>query len=66
MDNQNLSIEQAFEELDKIIASMQTEELSLEDTFAMYKKGLALVENCNKRIEKIQCDIEQLNTDEDK
>ena len=56
-----LTIEQSFKELDKIVNDMQSEELSLEDAFNLYKKGISLVENCNKRIEKIQCDIELIN-----
>ena len=62
---ENLTIEQSFEQLDKIIAQMQTEELSLEDTFRLYKQGIALVEGCNKKIEKIQYEIQKLNAEEE-
>lgn len=59
----NLTIEQSFEQLDKIIEKMQSEDLSLEDTFHLYKEGISLVEGCSQKIEKIQCEIQKLNTE---
>ncbi len=59
-ENKEISIEQSFEQLETIVDKMQTDELSLEETFALYKKGLSLVENCNKKIDKIQCDIHKI------
>ena len=58
------TIEQSFEELDHIIDRMQSEDLSLEEAFLLYKTGIKLVEGCNKKIEKIQCDIELINQGE--
>lgn len=55
------TIEQSFQELDGIISRMQSEELSLEEAFSLYKSGIAIVEGCNRKIEKIQCDIEMIN-----
>ncbi len=58
----NKTLEQAFAELDELTARMQTEELTLEETFELYKKGLALVEACSSKIEKVECEIHKLNT----
>ena len=55
------SIEQSFQELDGIINRMQSEDLSLEEAFSLYKNGVAIVEGCSRKIEKIQCDIEMIN-----
>ena len=57
-ENKDMTIEQSFAELDQIINRMQTPDLSLQDTFDLYKKGVDLVAGCSKKIEKIQCDIE--------
>ena len=57
-EHQDMTIEQSFAELDKIISDMQTPDLSLQDTFDLYKKGVELVAGCSKKIDKIQCDIE--------
>lgn len=61
--NNELTIEQSFEQLDQIIGKMQSDQLTLEETFHLYKKGLALVEGCSSKIRKIQCDIERINAD---
>jgi len=55
--NEELSLEEAFENLDELIGQMQSADIPLEDAFALYKKGVALVELCNKKIEKVECDI---------
>ena len=65
MENKELTIEQSFQELDQIIEKMQADELSLEEAFALYKNGISLVEGCNQKIEKIQCDIQKLTADEE-
>ena len=62
-DNKELTIDELLKKLDDQIEKMQSEDLSLEQTFALYKAGLSLIEECNNRIEKIQCDIKVLNTD---
>lgn len=64
-DNNNLTIEESFNRLDQIIAKMQSVDLSLEETFALYKDGLSLVDSCNSKIQKIQCDIQKLSAVEE-
>ena len=59
------SLEEMFGMLDGLIGSLQADELSLEETFEGYKKGLELVEQCSKRIEKIECDIKLLNPEDE-
>ncbi len=58
--NEEMSLEEAFEELDGLIEKMETEQLPLEETFRLYKQGLTLVEFCNQKIEKVECDIKKV------
>ncbi len=58
------SLEEIFASIDSIINDLQEQELSLEDTFAGYKKGVELVELAGKKIEKIECDIKILGQEE--
>ncbi len=58
--NEEMSLEEAFEELDGLIEKMETSQLPLEDTFRLYKQGLSLVEFCNQKIEKVECDIKKV------
>lgn len=54
---ENKTIEDNFEELENIIAKMQSDEITLEKSFELYNKGLGLVQNCNSQIEKIEKQI---------
>lgn len=54
---ENKTIEDNFEELENIIAKMQSDEITLEKSFELYNKGLGLVHNCNSQIEKIEKQI---------
>lgn len=55
-----ITLEEAFEQLDELIEQMEENDLPLEDSFALYKKGVQLVEYCNKKIEKVECDIKKV------
>lgn len=54
---ENKTIEDNFEELENIIAKMQSDEITLEKSFELYNKGLGLVQNCNSQIERIEKQI---------
>ena len=60
------NIEENFKELDEILEKMQDEEVSLDESFEMYKKGIERVKDSNEQIEKIEKQIEVLeeNTEE--
>lgn len=60
MENE-MTLEQAFKQLEEITGKMEEGSLSLEETFALYKEGLALVEFCNNKIEKVESEIRILN-----
>lgn len=49
-----MKIEDKFIEIDKIINELETNEVSLEESFDLYKKGMELIKNCNEDIEKVQ------------
>lgn len=48
------SLETVFEELDQLIAKLETEEKSLEESFQMYHKGLDLLKVCNEKIDAVE------------
>ncbi|PWM60720.1 MAG: exodeoxyribonuclease VII small subunit, partial [Subdoligranulum variabile] len=51
---ETLSIEQTFERLDEIIGRLEGEELSMEESFAAYAEGLALVKKCRGSIDEVE------------
>ena len=50
-------LESSFKRLDEIIEKMEQGELSLEESFKLYKEGVELVSACNESIEKVEKDI---------
>ncbi len=51
---EKFSMEQAYEQLDSLLADMEENEHSLSETFSMYEKGLKLIKRCNDEIDHIE------------
>ena len=43
--------------IEDIISKMQSDRITLEQSFELYNKGLSLVQDCNNQIEKIEKQI---------
>ena len=56
-NTENVGIEDNFEQLEDIISKMQSDRITLEQSFELYNKGLSLVQDCNNQIEKIDKQI---------
>lgn len=56
-NKENVGIEDNFEQLEDIISKMQSDRITLEQSFELYNKGLSLVQDCNNQIEKIEKQI---------
>ncbi len=50
----DLTVEQAFEELDKIIEKLEASDTTLEESFACYEAGIKLVKACGDKIDKVE------------
>ncbi len=48
------SLETVFEQLDKVVEGLETEDVSLEDSFSLYHKGMDLLKVCNEKIDTIE------------
>lgn len=62
-NKKDLSIEDIYDKLDGLIEQMDSDEISLEDSFKLYNEGLMLVKECNDKIEKVEKDIEVLENE---
>ena len=51
-ERQNL--EELFGQLEDTIQKMEKEEISLEDSFQLYHKGMDLLKQCNDKIDKVE------------
>ena len=48
------TLQEIFAQLDEVIAGMEQEEVSLEETFELYHKGMDMLKLCNERIDKVE------------
>ena len=46
MPRKTVNMEEAFQELDAILEQLEEKDISLEDSFALYQKGMELVKTC--------------------
>lgn len=46
-----LKIEQGFENLEEIIEKMESDKISLEESFQLYKKGIKLVKQLKDKLD---------------
>ena len=58
-----LSFEKALAELEKIVARMESGDLSLEQALAAHKRGLELARFCQQRLESAQQQVKVLEGD---
>lgn len=56
-----LTLEESFAELDKLVKSLESPEVSLEESFQIYKKGMELLKECNHKIDTVEKKMLQMN-----
>lgn len=54
-------LEELFSQLEDVISGMEEDEISLEDAFSLYQKGIVLVKQCNEKIDRVEREIQILN-----
>lgn len=50
----NQTLEELFEGLETVIGTMEQPEVSLEESFQLYHRGMELLKSCNDRLDKIE------------
>jgi exodeoxyribonuclease VII small subunit len=62
MDNINeLSFEQAYQQLEQSIAKLESGELSLEESVSLYEKGRLLAAHCQKLLDNAELRIKKID-----
>lgn len=56
-----LSLEEAFEQIEEVIARLENEEITLEESFQEYNRGMRLLKHCNEAIDKVEKKVLQIN-----
>lgn len=58
------TLESSMEALEKVMEQLEREEVTLEESFRLYKDGMKLLKECNAAIDKVEKKIIVLNGDE--
>ncbi|MGF7143434.1 exodeoxyribonuclease VII small subunit [Anaerotaenia torta] len=54
MENNERKLEENFEELNHVLEELEKPEITLEDSFALYQKGMQLLKTCNDSIDRVE------------
>ena len=57
------TIEESLKELDTIVEKLESREISLEDSFVMYQKGMELLRQCSGKIDTVEKKMLKINED---
>lgn len=61
MASKETTLEQLFGKLEESISQLERDDISLEDSFKIYKEGMKLVQTCNSRIDRVEKEVLKLN-----
>lgn len=60
-ERDDLSLEEAFEQIEEVISHLETEEITLEQSFLEYNRGMKLLQHCNEKIDRVEKKVLQIN-----
>lgn len=53
-DQNDFKLEEAFEKLDEMLDVLESPDISLEESFEVYKEGMTLLTKCNETIDQVE------------
>lgn len=56
-----ITLEEAFDQLEQIIRQLENEEITLEQAFATYKEGMELLKYCNDTLDTVEKKVLKIN-----
>ena len=59
------SLEELFEGLDEVVARLEGEEITLEESFQLYQKGMNMLKRCNETIDTVEKKVQILDENGD-
>lgn len=61
MEEQEKTLENVLTEIEEIIEQLQQRDISLEDSFLLYQKGIGKLKLCNEKIDTVEKKLLTLN-----
>lgn len=65
MARAKFTVEKAYEELEEIIKKLESDETTLSESMTFYKKGVALLEKCQKELDTVEKEMIVLKGNEE-
>ncbi len=65
MAKQKLTFEEALENLEQIVASIESGEIGLEESIAKYAEGIKLIKHCRRVLDAAEKKIQLLTAEDD-
>jgi len=56
-----MTIEETFTVLDDMVGQLESDDISLEDSFKIYEKGMKLLKELNGRIDRVEKQMQQID-----
>jgi exodeoxyribonuclease VII small subunit len=60
---QTVTMEEHFEEIEKLLEQLESKDISLEDSFACYQAGMEHLKACNALMDQVEKKVQMLNGD---
>ena len=57
------TLQEMLKTLDEKIRALESEDISLEDSFVVYEQGMKLIKECNDKIDRVEKKVLELNAD---
>lgn len=61
MQEKEMKLEEAFDRLEETVAALEQEDISLEESFQIYKNGMELLRKCSQAIDQVEKKVLALN-----
>lgn len=55
------TLEELFEQLEEVLGALESREITLEDSFSTYAKGMELLKKCNEKIDTVEKKMQLIN-----
>ncbi len=62
-EQETYSLEENFARLEKIMESLERDDIPLEEAFRTYSDGMAVLKQCNDQIDRVEKQVLKLNED---
>ena len=56
-----MTIDETFDYLDEIVEKLSDSDISLEDSFALYEKGMRAAKECSEKIDEVEKKVIMIN-----